>query len=61
MACVVYGGSRGIGKAIASAFLQDGYSVAIVARNIRQLEDTAHELQGIIEKKKSDKIKQSLA
>ena len=47
MACVVYGGSRGIGKAIASAFLQDGYSVAIVARSIQQLEDTAHELQGI--------------
>lgn len=45
MACVVYGGSRGIGKAIASAFLQDGYQVAILARNAQRLEDTVQELQ----------------
>ncbi|XP_072016444.1 carbonyl reductase family member 4-like [Amphiura filiformis] len=44
MACVVYGGSRGIGKAIASAFLQDGFRVAIVARNVQHLEDTISEL-----------------
>ncbi len=47
MACVVYGGSRGIGKAIASAFLRDGYKVAIVARNVQHLEDAASELHGM--------------
>ncbi|MEW5803141.1 MAG: SDR family oxidoreductase [bacterium] len=41
---VVTGGSRGIGKAIARAFLEEGASVAITGRNQDELEKTAEEL-----------------
>jgi 3-oxoacyl-[acyl-carrier protein] reductase len=41
---VVIGGSRGIGKAIASAYLDNGASVLLVARNALELEVAKSEL-----------------
>jgi NAD(P)-dependent dehydrogenase (short-subunit alcohol dehydrogenase family) len=41
---IVTGGSRGIGKAIAKAFLDEGAKVAILARTKAEVEDTASEL-----------------
>jgi NAD(P)-dependent dehydrogenase (short-subunit alcohol dehydrogenase family) len=43
---LVTGGSRGIGKAIARALAQEGVDVAILARNMEQLEACAKELAG---------------
>jgi len=41
---IVTGGSRGIGKAIARELALEGVDVAIIARNMERLEDTAREL-----------------
>lgn len=41
---VVTGASRGIGKAVAQALLQEGCSVAICSRNVERLEMTVSEL-----------------
>ena len=41
---VVTGGSKGIGKAIARTFLDEGANVAICARNAEELKNTADEL-----------------
>jgi 3-oxoacyl-[acyl-carrier protein] reductase len=41
---IVTGGSRGIGRAIAAAFLTEGAAVAICGRDPKQLEATAAEL-----------------
>ena len=41
---VVTGASRGIGKAVAQALLQEGCSVAICSRNAERLEMTVSEL-----------------
>jgi len=41
---LVTGGSRGIGKAIAKALLQEGVDVALLARNLQALADAAREL-----------------
>ncbi len=41
---VVTGASRGIGKAVAAAFLKEGAKVALCARNAGELERTATEL-----------------
>ncbi len=41
---VVTGGSRGIGRAVAEDFLNQGYRVAICARTNKELERTANEL-----------------
>lgn len=44
---IVTGGSRGIGKAIARTFLENGAAVAICSRTERELRTTAQELRGI--------------
>nr|WP_100397978.1 SDR family NAD(P)-dependent oxidoreductase [Bacillus sp. FJAT-44742] len=41
---MVTGGSKGIGKSVASTFVELGAKVAVVARNERDLEDTVREL-----------------
>ncbi len=41
---IVTGGSRGIGKAIALQLASEGVKVAIIARNIEQLQNTATEI-----------------
>jgi 3-oxoacyl-[acyl-carrier protein] reductase len=43
---IVTGSSKGIGKAIAKAFLKEGANVVLVARNKAQLESTNQELVG---------------
>lgn len=40
----IFGGSRGIGKAIAKAFLEDGAEVFLIARNIKELDSAQKEL-----------------
>lgn len=44
--CAVFGGSRGIGKAVAQLMAQKGYRLAIVARNLEVAKATASELGG---------------
>lgn len=41
---VIFGGSRGIGKAIAEAYLKEGAQVFLVARNENELHETQREL-----------------
>lgn len=42
----ITGGSRGLGEAIAEAFLAAGANVALCARSVRELEQTAERLSG---------------
>lgn len=44
--CAVFGGSRGIGKAVAQLMAQKGYRLAIVSRNLEVAKATAGELGG---------------
>ncbi|XP_028932581.1 carbonyl reductase family member 4 isoform X2 [Ornithorhynchus anatinus] len=44
--CAIFGGSRGIGKAVAQAMAPRGYGLAIVARDLAGARDTARELGG---------------
>lgn len=44
--CAVFGGSRGIGKAVAQLMAQKGYRLAIVARNLEMAKAAAGELGG---------------
>ncbi|XP_077333301.1 3-oxoacyl-[acyl-carrier-protein] reductase [Lithobates pipiens] len=43
--CAVFGGSRGIGKAIAKLLVQKDYKVAIISRNLEAASATAGELK----------------
>jgi short-subunit dehydrogenase len=43
--CIVTGGGRGIGRAIAEAFASEGANIIITARSTDQLEDAAKALQ----------------
>ena len=43
---IVAGGSRGIGKAIAKALAREGVDMALVSRNVRDLEATAAQITG---------------
>ena len=45
---IVTGGNRGIGKATAKLFVQEGASVVITARDIKRLEETAKEIGNVI-------------
>lgn len=45
--CAVFGGSRGIGKAIAKLLVQKDYKVAIISRNLEAASATAGELKGL--------------
>ncbi|NXU56660.1 CBR4 reductase, partial [Turnix velox] len=42
--CAIFGGSRGIGKAVAELLAQKGCRLAIVARNLEVAQTTAHSL-----------------
>ncbi|XP_038182969.1 carbonyl reductase family member 4 [Arvicola amphibius] len=44
--CAVFGGSRGIGRAVAQLMAQKGYRLAIVARNLEVAKAAAGELGG---------------
>ena len=44
---IITGGASGIGKAIAKAFVQEGATVVLAARNAANLEQTAKELQAM--------------
>lgn len=44
--CAVFGGSRGIGRAVAQLLAQKGYRVAIIARNLDMAKAAASELGG---------------
>lgn len=44
--CAVFGGSRGIGGAVAQLMAQKGYRLAIVSRNLEVAKATAGELGG---------------
>ncbi|XP_019390140.1 PREDICTED: carbonyl reductase family member 4 [Crocodylus porosus] len=42
--CAIFGGSRGIGKAVAQLLAQKGYRLAIIARNLEVAQTTANHL-----------------
>ncbi|XP_078700935.1 carbonyl reductase family member 4-like [Branchiostoma floridae x Branchiostoma belcheri] len=42
--CAIFGGSRGIGKAVATRFAQDGHKIAVVSRNKEAVDRTIQEL-----------------
>ena len=44
--CAVFGGSRGIGKAVAQLMAQKGYRLAIISRNLEVAKATAGALGG---------------
>ena len=44
---IITGGASGIGKAIAKAFVQEGATVVLAARNVANLEQTAKEFQAM--------------
>ncbi|XP_069487493.1 3-oxoacyl-[acyl-carrier-protein] reductase isoform X2 [Ambystoma mexicanum] len=44
--CAVFGGSKGIGKAIAQLLAQKGYRLAVIGRNLEIAEATANSLGG---------------
>jgi len=44
---LITGASKGMGRAIALAFAKEGLNLAICSRNIKELEETANQLQSI--------------
>lgn len=44
--CAVFGGSRGIGRAVAQLMAQKGYRLAIIARNLEVAKAAAGDLGG---------------
>lgn len=44
--CAIFGGSRGIGKAVAELLAQKGCRLAIIARNLEVAQTTARNLGG---------------
>lgn len=44
--CAIFGGSRGIGRAVAQLMAQKGYRLAIIARNLEVARAAAGELGG---------------
>ncbi|KAM3939176.1 3-oxoacyl-[acyl-carrier-protein] reductase [Leptodactylus fuscus] len=44
--CAVFGGSRGIGKAVAKLLVQRDYKVAVISRNLDQAKATTEEIGG---------------
>jgi len=44
--CAVFGGSRGIGKAVAELLARKGCHLAIIARNLEVAQNTARGLGG---------------
>lgn len=45
--CVVFGGSKGIGKAICARFLKDNFRVAVISRNKENVDDCLDYLRGL--------------
>lgn len=45
--CAIFGGSRGIGKAVAELLAQKGCRLAIIARNLEVAQTTARSLGGM--------------
>ncbi|MEE6461023.1 hypothetical protein FKM82_001171 [Ascaphus truei] len=45
--CAVFGGSRGIGKAVAKLLAQKDYKLAIISRNLKIAKATAEEVGGL--------------
>ncbi|XP_061440340.1 3-oxoacyl-[acyl-carrier-protein] reductase isoform X2 [Rhineura floridana] len=44
--CAIFGGSRGIGQAVAQLLAQKGYCLAVIARNLDRAQTTANSLGG---------------
>ncbi|VTJ74986.1 Hypothetical predicted protein, partial [Marmota monax] len=44
--CAIFGGSRGIGRAVAQLMAQKGYRLAIIARNLEVAKAAAGDLGG---------------
>jgi len=44
---IITGGSRGIGKAVAKLFKQEGANIMITSKNLEKLKNTANEIGGI--------------
>jgi len=66
---IVTGGSRGIGKAVAKLFVQEGANVMITSKNLKNLEKTANEIGNVSyaagdikdEKQVQDVVKKTIA
>ncbi|KAI2536538.1 CBR4 isoform 1 [Pan troglodytes] len=46
--CAVFGGSRGIGRAVAQLMARKGYRLAVIARNLEGAKAAAGDLGGMV-------------